>query len=59
MGRRSLLARGIYNTLLVDGRFVAKAILNGAQYCLNATLNRGGLSAYQPVYVARPAGLFS
>ena len=40
------LARGIYNRLRVDGRFVVRTILDDVQYRLNAMPNHGGSSAY-------------
>ena len=37
--RRNGLARGMYNRLREDGRFVVRAILDESQYCLSAILS--------------------
>ena len=51
LGRRKGLARGIYNRLSEDGRFMNKTILAGAQWCLNAMLSASGCSASRWYFV--------
>ena len=57
--RRNGFARGIYNRLRGKGRFVDRAIIEEAQYCLSTTLNHGGFSAYRMVSEPDPVNLYS
>ena len=57
--RRNGSAPGIYNRLREDGRFVNRAILNEAQYCLSTLLNNVGLAAYRMAFRSIPADLYS
>ena len=56
--RRNGLARGIYNRLVEDGRFLSKTFLSEVQWCLNAMLSSGGFSAYQMVFGSTPVDFF-
>ena len=57
--RRNGLARGIYNRLHADGRFVDRAILNEVQYRLRAMLQHWGFSAYHRAFEPDPVELYS
>ena len=52
-----MLARGILNRLTVDDWFPGRAILNAAQFCVDAMPKRGRSSANQVAFKSNPAGL--
>ena len=52
--RRSVLARGIYNRWMADGRFASNQILSD----LGTLISAGGYTAYQMVLRFQPSGSF-
>ena len=52
------MARGIYNRLVEDDRFLSKTILSEVQWCLNAMLSSSGFSAYQMLFGSNPVDFF-
>ena len=56
--RRKGLARGIYNRLAPNDRFVGKQILAEAQWSWDTLISGGGYSAYQLVFGPNLADLY-
>ena len=57
LGRRNGLARGIYNRLIEDDRFMNKTILSESQWRPNTMLSASGFPARQTVFRPNPADL--
>ena len=58
LGRRSGLARGIYNRLIEDGRFPNERMPSKVQWCLNTMRSASGFSAYQMAFGSNPVDFF-
>ena len=48
--RRNALARGVYNRLVEDGRFLKKKTLSDVKWCSNTMQSAGAFSAHQMVF---------
>ena len=58
LGRRNGLARGIHRRIPADGRYAARQLIPGVEFCLNAMLSTNGFSAYQLAFGGIPADNF-
>ena len=56
---RDGLACGAFNRPRGDGRFSDRTTSNEVQFCLNATLNQGGVAAHRMAVGSNPVDLFA